>query len=414
MTWTKASGRRRWLKAARALEHRAFRLYFVGQIVSIMGTWVQQVAMGWLVYRLTGSAELLGITTFLTMAPQMVVGPLMGALFDRFDRRRLLLVVQCLLILHGSILGLLTLGGFVTPGLIVFMAALLGVLNGIDTPLRQSLIGGLLEDSSVIHNAFALNAMAFNAGRFLGPPIAGVFLSLTSEGVCFLVNGLSYLALVIALLRIKTRPPSPPDRTRSYLSALGEGFAEIWWRDTHRGLLLLVGGLNLTASSYAVLMPVFVKEVFLADAQTLGWLLGAAGAGAVLATILLATLQGTGRVIRLMLCGVIGAALALLIFSTTAHLGVALAAMVVLGFGISVTNVGTNATLQSISADKIRGRVASFFSATRFGFDALGGLAAGYLAKSLGASTTLLVEGGGLVLLMALLMPRLWRLTRRM
>jgi MFS family permease len=397
-----------------SLGHRRFRLYFIGQSFSVLGSWVQQVAMSWLVYRLTGSTELLGLTAFLMLAPQLVVGPLMGAVFDRFDRRRLLILVQWILAGHATLLAVLTLSGLITPGLLVALSLVLGILNGTDTPLRQSLISGLLDDRAAIHNAVALNAMAFNAGRFIGPPVAGLLLTVMPEGVCFALNALSYVALVIGVALGGPGSVAPPKPAGSYFAALREGFAHAWADSTARTLLILVGVLNATASTYAVLAPIFAKEIYGGDARALGLLVGAAGAGAVLSTVSLAVVQGGTRAVTLMIGGSMGCALALIVFSQTTVLAVGLGAMVVLGFGISVTNVGTNAMLQTLAPDAVRGRMASLFTATRFGLDAFGGLAAGYLAAGLGGPGTILLEGILLTGALLFLAPMVLRLRRRL
>lgn len=388
-------------KALSALAHRNFRLYFAGQGVSVLGTWVQQVALSWLVYRLTGSAELLGLTAFLAMAPQLVVGPASGALFDRFDRRTALMIVQGVLAAQALVLAVLTATGLITPALIVAMALGLGILNGLDTPLRQSIIGRLVDDRGAIRNALALNAMLFNLGRFIGPPLAGLLLSVTSEALCFGLNALSFLALVAALLAMRVAP-APPPKAQGYREAFREGLDYALGDRPARTLLALVAILNVTASSYIVLMPIFAREVFGGDARMLGWLIGAAGCGAIAATVFLAVFSAATRaLLTAMAGGILAAAAALVVFSQTAWVPLGLAMMAVVGFGISITNVGTNAILQSLAPDDMRGRVASFFTACRFGLDAIGGLLAGVVAGVLGAPETMLAEG--VVLLVAAL-----------
>lgn len=379
--------------ALTALAHRNFRLYFAGQAVSVLGTWIQQVALSWLVYRLTGSAELLGLTMFLALVPQLVVGPLAGALFDRFDRRAALMVVQVVLAGQAVALAALTAWDLIAPGMIVAMALVLGVLNGFDTPLRQAIISRLVDDRSAIRNALALNAMLFNLGRFVGPPLAGLLLTLTSEALCFGINALSFLALFGALVVMRV-PAAAPAKAQPYRKAIAEGLRYSLNDWAARSLLLLVAVLNLTASAYIVLMPIFAQEVFGGGARMLGLLIGAAGCGAVAATVFLAAFAAATRTtLTAMSAGTVAAALALVVFSTTDVPAVGMSMMVVVGFGISITNVGTNAILQSIAPDAMRGRVASLFTACRFGLDAVGGLLAGLLAARFSASATMLMEG---------------------
>ncbi len=384
------AARSRWPTPMRALAHRNFRLYFGGQAISILGTWVQQVALSWLVYRLTGSVALLGVTTFAALLPQLVVGPVAGAWVDRRDKRRALIVVQALLCLQAGVLALLTAFGAIGPALIVAMSALLGVLNAFDTPLRQSLINSFVADRADLPNALALNAMLFNAGRFAGPPLAGVLVGVTSEAFCFALNAASFMALLtgVLLIRIEATPKAAGSMGRVFR----EGLAYAWATYPVRVLILTLAVVNVTASSYAVLLPVFAKDVFAGDAITLGWLWGAAGCGAFGSTVFLATRKSVPGLVKVVLAGAGLSAVALLVFALNLHLAMALAAMVALGFGISVCNVGINMLLQSLAPDELRGRVVSFFTSTRFGFDAIGGLLAGLLATEVGAPRTLLIE----------------------
>jgi MFS family permease len=399
------SADRQWPAAVRALQHPNFRLYFAGQGISILGSWIQQVALSWLIYRLTGSVALLGVTTFAALLPQLVVGPLAGAWTDRHDKRRLLIVVQGLLALQALLLAALTALAWIGPTLIVAMSLLLGVLNAFDTPLRQSLIGSFVGSREDLPNALALNAMLFNSGRFIGPPLAGLLLALTSEAMCFALNGLSFLALLAGLLLIRVE--APPRARGSTGAVFREGLAYVWGNQPIRLLILSLAMVNITASSYAVLLPVFARDIFAGDAQTLGWLWGAAGCGAFLSTVYLATRQALPGLVRIVLVGAVLSGLALLVFAASHVVPLALAAMAVLGFAISVGNVGINMLLQSLAPEQLRGRVVSFFTSTRFGFDAIGGLLAGLLAARIGAPLTLALEGVVLLSFCA------WLLTQR-
>lgn len=391
-------------ESMRALGHRPFRLYFFGQAVSILGSWIQQVALSWLVYRLTGSAALLGVTAFAALIPMLIVGPLAGAWLDRRDRQRTLVYVQGWLFLQASVMAALTWFDLVGPTLIIFMSALLGILNAIDTPARQSLIAPMVGKREDLPNALALNAMLFNLGRFIGPPIAGLLLSMVSEAACFAINAVSYLALMwgVAAMRIGATPRS--SGSVGHVFKEGARYAFNTW--SIRTMIVVLALVNITASAYAVLLPIFASEVFQGDARTLGWLWGAAGAGAFASTLLLATHTKVRDTVNAMIVGVLLSALALLVFPLTAQLAIALPAMAALGFGISVCNVGINTALQTLAPEHLRGRVVSFFSSTRFGFDAIGGLIAGVVATWISAPATLFGEGVALVLV------SLWLLTR--
>lgn len=394
--------------AMRALGHRNFRLYFAGQAVSILGSWIQQVVLSWLVYRLTGSAALLGVTAFCALIPQLLIGPLAGAWIDRHDKRSWLIGVQSLLALQAFALALLTWNGLVGTTLIILMSLSLGVLNSFDTPLRQSLIGSFVGRPEDMPNALALNAMLFNAGRFVGPPIAGLLLGLTSEALCFALNGCSFLALITAVLCIKSRAPA---RARGSMGEVfREGVRYAWHTWPVRMLIFTLIAVNLTVSAYAVLLPVFARDIFGGDAVTLGWLWGAAGAGAFASTLLLANHQSRAGMVRGVVAGVAISALSVMLFALARSLPLALAAMAGVGFGISVCNVGINMLLQSMAPEQLRGRIVSFFTSARFGFDAVGGLLAGLAASRIGAGATLLAEGGLLLLFVGFLLTRRARL----
>lgn len=392
----------------RALAHRPFRLYFFGQAVSILGSWIQQVALAWLVYRLTGSAALLGLSAFAALAPILVVGPLAGAWIDRHDRRRLLMQVQVLLFIQAGALAVLTWFELIGSGLIILMSLSLGVLNAFDTPLRQSLIPVMVGGRDDLPNALALNAMLFNLGRFIGPPIAGLMLGFMSEAACFLLNAFSYLALLWGVAAMRLAANSRAAGSVGHVFKEGVRYALDAW--PIRTLLIVLALLNLTASAYAVLLPVFAKEVFHGDARTLGLLWGAAGCGAFAATLALATRQSVRGSLNLAIFCVVLAAFALLVFPLGTDLAIALPALAALGFGISGANVGINTVMQTIAPDRLRGRVVSFFSSIRFGLDAIGGLIAGSIAALAGAPATLLGESAILVAAAAWLLLRAGRL----
>ncbi|MBR0565501.1 MFS transporter [Azoarcus sp. L1K30] len=375
----------------RALAHRNYRYYFFGQAVSVLGSWIQQVALSWLIYRLTGSVALLGVTTFAALLPMLVIGPLAGAWIDRRDKRRLLILVQGLLALQATVLSVLTALDAIGPHLIVAMSVTLGVLNAFDAPLRQSQIGVFVGSRQDLPNALALNAMLFNSGRFLGPPLAGLILGLTSEAFCFAMNAVSFAALAFGVSRI--RVGEVPRASGTMGQVFQEGLRYVWSEYPVRMLIFVLATVNITASSYAVLLPVFAKDVFGGDARMLGWLWGAAGAGAFVGTVFLATRKGVLELIKVVIAGACLSALGLLAFSHNDMLYVALPSMAAVGFGISICNVGVNMLLQSMAPDHLRGRVVSFFSSTRFGFDAIGGLLAGLLAARVGVQLAMLVEG---------------------
>jgi MFS family permease len=391
-TGTPGPGGRRLPAAFRALAHRNFRLYFAGQGISILGSWLQQVALSWLVYRLTGSAALLGITAFMAMIPQLIIGPLAGAWIDRHDKRRLLMAIELALSLQGLALAVLTWTGMIGAELIVVMSLVLGILNAVETPLRQSLLNSLVagrrED---LANAIALNALLYNIGRFVGPPIAGLLIGLTNEAFCFALNAASFLALVFALMALRVEPG--PRASGSVADVFREGLQHALASYPIRMLLVVLAVSNFTVSCYAVLLPVVAKQVFLGDVTTLGWLWGAAGCGSLFSTLVLAARKSLPSTANAVLAGALVSAVSLLVVAVSTSFALSTIAMATLGFGMVVTNVGCNTILQSIAPEHLRGRIVSFFTSIRFGLDALGGLAAGLVAERLGAPWTLAAEG---------------------
>lgn len=371
----------------RALRHRNFRLYFSGQCVSLLGTWVQQVAMGWLAYRITGSPLLLGAVAFLTQAPQLVVGPLSGVLIDRADRRKLMLATQSLMALHAAVLALLTVSGWIQPWHLPPAALVLGVLNSVDAPLRHAFVGQLVEERADLSNAIALNTLSFNTARFVGPPVAGVLLAATSEGVCFAINAVSFLAVIAALLQVRVAPRALA--AGALRGAFGTGLRYV--RDTYtvRALLTQVAITNLLAAPYAALMPALARDQFRGGPDTLGLLLGAAGCGALAAGMQLAVRASVRGLTRVTAAASLLSALALAGFAATQEIWLGALLMFVTGYAQISLNASANTIMQTVVPDDLRGRVMALFPASVLGTAAIGGLIAGTLAERLGARVAL-------------------------
>ncbi|SDT06046.1 Predicted arabinose efflux permease, MFS family [Pseudomonas cedrina] len=349
------------------------------------------VALSWLIYRLTDSAALLGITTCASLLPQLLVGPIAGAWIDRHDKRRLLLFTQTLLGIQALLLALLTYSGHIGANLIVIMSFALGVLNAVDTPLRQSLLSRFVDNVEDLPNALALNATLFTCSRFVGPPLAGLLIGMVGEAVCFALNAMSYVALIFGLLAVRMSAGVRANGSMS--NVFREGLAYAFQAPSVRGLILGVLVVNVSASSDAVLLPVFARDIFSGDARTLGWLWGAAGFGSLLSTLLLAGRQSAEQLQRLIIATATISAIALMVFAASTHLALSLAAMAVLGFGVTINNVGTNILLQSQAPEVLRGRIVSIYTSTRFGFDAIGGLIAGLLAARIGGPWAMQISG---------------------
>lgn len=378
---------------ARAMRSRNFRLFVAGQGVSLVGTWMQQVAINWLVYRLTGSAMLLGVVGFTSQIPSLVLTPVAGVLADRWDRRRLLIVTQALSMMQAAAFAAVVLADVVQVWQIVALSLVLGVVNAFDIPVRQAFVVEMVENREDLGNAIALNSALFNAARLVGPSIAGLIVGVAGEGVCFLINSVSYLAVIAALAAMRLTARQHRAESRHVLHELGEGFTYAFGFGPIRSILLLVALVSFMGMPYTTLLPVFARDVFHGGAGTFGSLITAAGVGALVSTLFLAsrtTVLGLGRITTASVA-IFGAAIASFAMSSSLLLSLALLAMA--GFGMMAMMASCNTILQTIVEEDKRGRVMSFFSVAINGATSLGSLLAGSLAGSIGARQTLLLGG---------------------
>lgn len=377
----------------RALRHQPFRRFFIGQAISIQGNWLQQIALSWLVYRTTGSALLLGLVAFANQAPILFIAPFSGLLADRLDRRRMLIATQSLAATQAMLLAVLALGSWIEPWHIVALALLYGATMGLDTPVRHALFVDLLDDRADLPNAIALNSFLMNSGRLIGPSIAGVALVFVSEGACFLINALSYAAMLWVALTLKPAPPRSQTQIKGLLASLREGLGYAWHSMSVRLLLAMIACIGFFASSYLVLMPVFARDVFHGGSETLGFLVGFAGFGAVLATAYLATRADLNKLAGRLRFTSMFAGLALIGVGLAPTAWLAFPLMIMLGFGIIVTAASVNMLLQSMVDDDKRGRIVSFYAMAFMGVVPFGSLAAGSLASHIGAPATAALFG---------------------
>lgn len=378
----------------RALRYRNFRLFFVGQGLSVMGTWLQQVAMSWLTYRLTGSVWLLGVVAFCANAGILFFGTFAGVVADHVPRRRALGVTQSLALLQALVLAVLTWTGHIAVWHLIVLALWLGMVSAFDVPLRQALWVHLVDDRSDLPNAIALNSFLVNSARVIGPAIAGLLLAVVSEAVCFALNALSFVAVIVAIGRMRwANEPGPLPWHGGFWAKWAEGYRFVSGFAPARALLGLVALLSLTVTPYSSLMPVYAKNIYGSGPQALGFLLAAAGAGALASTLYLAsraTVRGLGRVIALAAttCG-----LALAAFAYLSHFPLGLAMMFAVGGGVILAAASVNTILQTIVPDALRGRVAGFYTLAFLGMAPLGHLGAGALANAIGVQATFLLNG---------------------
>ena len=377
----------------RALKHRNFRLFFTGQGLSLIGTWLQQVAMGWLTYRLTGSAWLLGVVAFCSNVGILLFSNLAGVLADRVDRRRALLTTQSLMLVQAVVLAALVWLGWIETWHLIVLALWLGTCSAFDLPLRQSMYVHFIADRGDLGNAIALNSMLVNTARVVGPAIAGLLLAVTSEAVCFALNALSFVAVIFAIRRMHW-----PAQERA---AAASGWWASWMEGAHyayglkpvRALLVLVASLAWTISPYTSLMPVYAKDIYGGGPHTLGYLLSAAGLGALVSTAYLAsraTVRGLGRVIML---AAATSGLGLAAFAYIRVYPLALLLMVLVGGATILAAASANTILQTIVEDRLRGRVASFYTLAFLGVAPLGNLMAGAIAGAFGVPAAFALNG---------------------
>jgi MFS family permease len=376
----------------RSLRHRNFQLFFGGQLISLIGTWMQMLAQSWLVYRLTRSAALLGMVGFASQIPVLFLSPVAGIFADRHSRHRIVIATQCLMMLQALLMAALTLAGKINVWEIFLLALFLGIINSFDIPARQSFIVEMVGTEDLM-NAIALNSSMFNAARSIGPAIAGILVSALGEGLCFLLNGLSFLAVIAGLLLMKLPRRSPRGKAGSGLDQLKEGFRYVGANPAIWALMLLLAVISLLGMSYTVLMPIFADKILFSGAQGLGQLLTAAGIGALFGALWLARRQETRGLDRIVgrAAGGFGASLVLFAFSQAHWLSLLL--LLSTGFCIMVQLGSTNTLIQSMVSNTMRGRVMGIYSMMFLGMAPFGSLIAGFMAEHLGAPIAVLCCG---------------------
>ncbi len=376
-----------------ALKHRNYRLFLAGQGISLIGTWMQQMAMSWLVYRLSNSALLLGVVGFSSQIPAFFATPFAGILADRYNRRRMLMATQTLAMIQALILSVLVLSQRIQIWHIVILSLFLGLVNAFDIPIRQSFTVEMVEKKEDLANAIALNSSMFNLARLLGPSIAGILIALAGEGICFLINGISYLAVIASLFLMKITPVEKEINKENVFSQLKEGVNYAFGFKPIRSILILLAAVSLMGVPYQILMPVFAKDIFKGGAGTLGLLVAMVGVGALGGAIYLAlrkNIIGLGRIIAAS-TAVFG--LGIFIFSFSKTLWFSLIIILFCGFGMMVQMASSNTILQVIVDEDKRGRVMSFYTLAFMGAVPFGSLLAGSLASAIGAPLTLSISG---------------------
>jgi MFS family permease len=386
------------IDALRALRHRNFRLFFCGQSISLVGTWMTRLATSWLVYRLTKSTFLLGTVSFFGQIPTFLAAPVAGVWVDRWNRQRVLLVTQFLAALQSLALAALTLSGHITIWEILALSVFQGFINAFDMPGRQSFLVQMVDGRADLGNAIALNSTMVNGARLIGPALAGITIAAVGEGWCFLIDGLSYFAVIASLLAMKIESAAIKHSAADVLTQLKEGWNYVTSFAPIRTVILLFAIISFMGIPYTVLMPVFATNILHGGPHTLGFLMGAAGVGAVVSALTLAarkSVRGLYRVIPAM-AAMFGAGL--IAFSFSKNFWLSLALMGVTGFGMMQLFAASNTVIQTIVEDDKRGRVMGYWTMAYMGASPLGSLLAGSLAPVIGAPGTVLLCGTGCVL----------------
>jgi len=382
-----------WGRSLRALRSRNYRLFFAGQSVSLIGTWMTRLAMSWIVYQLTDSAFLLGLTSFVGQIPAFFVAPIAGVWLDRWNRHRVLVITQVLAMIQSLALAALAFTGYINLWWVIGLALMQGLINAFDMPARQAFVIEMIEERADLGNAIALNSSMVNGAKLVGPAIAGVLVATAGAGVCFLIDGISYIAVIYSLLAMRVAPAQPRLTQKSALQELAEGWKYVVESPAIRSILLLLALVSVIGMPYTVLLPVVAADILHGGAHTLGFLMAMSGVGALASAIGLAlrkSVIGLGKRIAIS-AALFGGGLVSLGLSRS--LTVSLLLMVITGFGMMQQMAASNTILQTIAADDKRGRVMSFYTLSILGMNPIGSLLAGAVAARVGVPATMIGAG---------------------
>jgi len=379
--------------AWRALRHRNFRLFFGGQSISLIGTWMTRVATSWLVYRLTKSPMLLGTVGFAGQIPTFILAPLAGVVVDRIDRRTLLVWTQSLAMVQSLALAWFTLTHRITIPEILALSVMQGLVNAFDMPGRQSFMVTMVEDRADLSNAIAINSSMVNAARLIGPSLAGILIAVSSEGWCFTVDGVSYIAVIVSLLMMRIKPSDAERATATMAAQLREGWTYVAGFAPIRTILLLFALISLMGWPFMVLMPVFAAQTLHGGPHTLGFLMGAVGVGSLASALSLVVRRSVRGLTKMIPIASSIFGVGLIAFGLSRAMWFSMLTMLVTGFGMMQAVTASNTILQTLVDEKMRGRVMSYYTMAFVGMAPFGRLLAGALAQAIGAPHTVIVSG---------------------
>jgi MFS family permease len=393
--------------AWRALRHRNFRLFFGGQTISLIGTWMTRIATSWLVYRLTGSALLLGTVSFAGQIPTFLIAPFAGVWVDRLDRRKVLVWTQTLSMVQSLALAGLTLSGHITIPLLLVFSVMQGMINAFDMPGRQAFMVQMVEDRRDLGNAIAINSSMVNVARLVGPSLAGMLIAVSSEGWCFLIDGISYVAVIASLLLMRVHVPPVERRITTMLTELKVGWTYVSEFVPVRTILLLFAVVSLMGMPFVVLMPIFAARVLHGGPHTLGFLMGAMGVGALVSALSLAARKSVRGLVRMIPIAAAVFGLGLIGFGLSRVFWLSMIMVFVAGMGMMQGMAASNTIIQTIVSEDKRGRVMSYYTMAFMGMAPFGSLLAGTMAHKVGAPWTVIVNGSAVLLGAAWFMTQL-------
>ncbi|MCE5329852.1 MFS transporter [bacterium] len=399
----------------RSLRYRNYRLFFGGQLISLVGTWMQQIAMSWLVYHLTGSGFMLGLITFFSQIPSFLISPFAGVFTDRWNKHKALIITQIFSMIQAFIIAVLTLTGTVQVWHIILLSLMLGFINAFDMPIRQAFVIEMIEDRKDLGNAIALNSSMVNGARLFGPAIAGLLVAAVGEGMCFLINAISFIAVIIALLFMRIKKAYIKTESKNIFLELKEGFKYSFGFAPIRDVLILIAVVSLIGMPYTVLMPIFANDILKGGSDVLGFLMAATGVGALAGGIILANKRSATGFGKIMALSTAIFGVTLVIFSFSKILWFSVVILIFVGFGMIMLISSVNTFLQTITNDEMRGRVMSYFTMAFIGMSPFGSLISGGVADAIGAPYTVMI-GGVIVIICAVVfsirLPVLRKLAR--
>jgi MFS family permease len=389
----------------RAFSSRNYRLYFSGQSVSLVGTWMQRTAVYWVVYAQTHSAFMLGVAVFAAQFPSFLFSPLGGVISDRYNRYRVLLITQAASLIQATLLTILVMFTHYTVGEILVFSVLLGMINAFDVPARQSMVNEMVDNKEDLSNAIALNSSMVNLARLVGPAISGIVLEKFGAGTCFLINALSFITVIVSLLFMRFPEYIPQLRTKKVLKEFKEGWKYLKSTPSIGFVILLLACVSLLVLPFITLLPVYAKVIFKGDASTFGYLNSAIGLGAIGGTIFLASLKAGVDLKKILFINLLIFGAGLILFSHMNNLPIALFFTVLVGFGMMAQTTVSNTIIQTSVSKEMRGRVISYFAMAFFGMQPLGGLLIGTISQYIGAPDAILAEGIAAIVIAILFLP---------